>query len=64
MPEAWVDTFWGWYLDGGGDSGFSETLSDQVKNYKPGKDYQDWDRDQLLIVHSDGPLDPIASVGV
>lgn len=56
MPEEWVDAFWGWYLDGGGDDGFSETLSNRVVGYEPGEGYSDRHRKERLIIHSDRPI--------
>ncbi len=52
MPAKWVNRFWGWWLDGGGDDGFYESLEltdEQEEAY-----CSDWDREQLLLVHSDG----------
>ncbi len=60
MPEAWVDVFWGWYLDGGGEYAFSE--SRQFAAEEAGTHngdaavYKKYDKQQLLIVHSDEPI--------
>jgi hypothetical protein len=56
MPEQWVDDFWGWYLDGGGDQGFMESLSMHNENYDCEEHYSDWDKEQLLLIHSDKPI--------
>ena len=53
--HEWADAFWGWYLDGGGDSGFFDTLSGQEIT-ENGVTWSDWQRENWTIKHSDQPL--------
>lgn len=53
--EKWADAFWGWYLDGGGDENFTETLV-MCGLSKPGENYSTWQRDKWTIQHSNQPL--------
>lgn len=44
IPEEWFDHFWGWYLDGGGDDGFTEGLEGDL--------WSNWDEKRRLLVHA------------
>ncbi len=52
MPEEWVDAFWGWFLDGGGDIGFRETCCDMVDGYKAGTNFSAWDGEEIPNSHT------------
>lgn len=51
MPEKWFDAFWGWWLDGGGEDGFMDSI--EVDEGIDQDQFNDWDRGRKLIVFSD-----------
>ncbi|KKK84229.1 hypothetical protein LCGC14_2785490 [marine sediment metagenome] len=55
MPVDWVDHFWGWYLDGGGDQGFMEDLD--LTGCQDDVSWSDWYRDKRLLIHSKSQAD-------
>ena len=49
--EKWSDVFFGWYLDGGGESDFLFSLDDQ-EVAKEGTVDVDWDEAAKTITHT------------
>ena len=49
MPEEWFDSFWGWFIDGGGEDEFMGTLDDQVPGWQKDGFFSNWLEDKKLI---------------
>lgn len=50
MPKDWVEQFWGWWLDGGGEQEFLEDVD--KTECQDGCTWSDWDEKRRLLVYA------------
>ena len=56
MPKKWLEYFWGWYLDGGGEDDFARTIENESEG-KDGYLKTTCNQHKTMIVHSEGQRD-------